>query len=429
MSDFNVIEKPYSDNVYRSRFRKSPYGEDVPHGSEYKLFIGPQHPWAEEPAHFIIHLKGERVVEADIRIGFNLRGMEKALEARTWRQNTMLIPRACGICSAVHQNVYVRLVERLAGAEDKVPERARLIRMFSLEAERIHSHMLWYGILAHDAGFDTLFHVSWRDREIIMDIVEDVSGNRVNPSIMMIGGVKRDIPPEKIKKIRPQLDKLIKQVEYHKKVFLEEASLRNRLENVGILSKEDAKKVTPSGPTARGSGIPFDVRRSYPYELYNDLDWKPIYYSEGDVLATTLVRVDETLESLNIMKQILDKLESTEGELFKRVKSKIPEGHYMTRAEAPRGEDIHFGVANGSDKPDRYKIRAPSLGNIDATLKRMDGEYIGDMPVILRSYDPCFSCTNRIMIINENTGEKMIMFQEELAKRAIKAKKYNRPWF
>ena len=101
----------------------------------------------------------------------------------------------------------------------------------------------------------------------------------------------------------------------------------------------------------------------------------------------------------------------------------------MTRAEAPRGEDIHYGIANGTDKPERYKIRAPSLGNIDATLKRMDGEYIADMPVILRSYDPCFSCTNRVMLINENTGEKMILNQDEFARKAIKAKKYNRPFF
>ncbi|MHA1302565.1 MAG: hydrogenase large subunit [Candidatus Heimdallarchaeaceae archaeon] len=416
--------------IYRSRFRSDPYGDkDAPEGSDYRIFIGPQHPWAEEPAHFIIHLKGERVVEADIRIGFNLRGMEKAMEAKTWRQNTMLVPRACGICSAVHQNVYVRLAERLAGVEDKISERARLIRMFSLEAERVHSHILWYGILAHDAGFDTMLHVTWRDREMIMDIVEDISGNRVNPALMVIGGVKRDIPQEKIDRTRPLLDKLTKQVEYHKKVFTEEASIRNRLENVGVLTKEDAKKITPNGPTARGSGIPFDVRKSYPYELYDDIDWKPIYYSEGDILATTLVRLDETLESLNILKQILDRLETASGELMQRVKTKFPEGQYMARAEAPRGEDIHFGVANGTDKPERYKIRAPSLGNIDATLKRMDGEYIADMPVILRSYDPCFSCTNRIMIINENTGEKMLLHQDEFARKAIKAKKYNRPFF
>ncbi len=414
---------------FRSRFRVLTDGSDTPLGADHHIFIGPQHPWAEEPAHFIIHLKGERVVEANIRIGFNLRGMEKAMEARTWRQNTMLIPRACGICSAVHQNVYVRLVERLAGIEDQVSERAKLIRMFSCEAERVHSHMLWYGILAHDAGFDTLFHVTWRDREIIMDIVEDISGNRVNPALMLIGGVKRDLPKEKADKARPMIDDLIKQVEYHKKVFTEETSIVNRLENVGVLTKEDAKKVTPNGPTARGSGLPYDIRKTFPYELYDDIDWNVVYYTEGDVLATTLVRLDETLESLRMLNQILDRLETASGELLQRVKPRISEGKYMTRAEAPRGEDIHYGIANGTDKPERYKIRAPSLGNIDATLKRMDGEYIADMPVILRSYDPCFSCTNRVMIINQSTGEKKIMGQDEFARRAIKAKKYNRPFF
>ena len=414
---------------FRSRFRTLVDGSDAPPDADHHIFIGPQHPWAEEPAHFIIHLKGERVVEADIRIGFNLRGIEKAMENRTWRQNTMLVPRACGICSAVHQNVYTRVVDRLAGVEDQISERARLIRMFSLEAERIHSHILWYGILAHDAGFDTMLHISWRDREIIMDIVEEFSGNRVNPALMLPSGVKRDISKERIDWARPMLDELEKKVLYHKKVFEEEASIRNRLEGVGILTKEDAKKTTPNGPTGRGSGLPFDIRKSYPYELYDKIDWDLVYYTEGDVLATTLVRVDETLVSLEICKQVLDMLETTQGELLARVKPRIPEGSYMTRAEAPRGEDIHFGVANGTDKPERYKIRAPSLGNIDATLKRMDGEYIADMPVILRSYDPCFSCTNRVMIINDKTGEKMILNQDDFARKAIKAKKYNRPFF
>ncbi|MHA1396316.1 MAG: hydrogenase large subunit [Candidatus Heimdallarchaeaceae archaeon] len=415
--------------TFRSRFRTKVDGSDAPPEADHHIFIGPQHPWAEEPAHFIIHLKGERVVEADIRIGFNLRGIEKAMENRTWRQNTMLVPRACGICSAVHQNIYVRVVDRLAGVEDKISERARLIRMFSLEAERIHSHILWYGILAHDAGFDTMLHITWRDREIIMDIVEEISGNRVNPALMLPGGTKRDFPKEKIPKVRAMLDDLYKKVEYHRKVFTEEVSIRNRLENVGILTKEQAKKVTPNGPTGRGSGLPFDVRKAYPYELYDKLDWNIVYYTEGDVLATTLVRVDETLESIQILRQILDRLETATGEVLVKVRPRIPEGSYTARAEAPRGEDIHYGVANGTDKPERYKIRAPSLGNIDATLKRMDGEYIADMPVILRSYDPCFSCTNRVMLINEVTGEKMIMEQEEFARRAIKAKKYNRPFF
>ncbi len=415
--------------TFRSRFRTVVDGSDGPADADHHMFIGPQHPWAEEPAHFIIHVKGERVVEADIRIGFNFRGMEKAMEARTWRQNTMLVPRACGICSAVHQNIYVRVVDRLAGVEDQISDRARLIRMFSLEAERVHSHILWYGILAHDAGFDTMLHISWRDREIIMDIIEDVSGNRVNPALMLPGGVKRDIPQAKLDKAKPMIADLIKKVEYHKKVFTEEASIRNRLEDVGVLTKDHAKETTPNGPTGRGSGLPFDIRKSYPYELYDKLDWNLVCYPEGDILATTLVRIDETLESLQMMQQMSDQLESAKGETLIRVRPRVPEGRYMTRGEAPRGEDVHYGIANGTDKPERYKIRAPSLGNIDATLKRMDGEYIADMPVILRSYDPCFSCTNRVMVINEKTGDKTLMTQDEFALKATKAKKYNRSFF
>ena len=259
--------------------------------------------------------------------------------------------------------------------------------------------------------------------------MEEVSGNRVNYSLNLIGGVRRDIPKEKIPKYREMLKDLEKRVQYHKKVFLEEASIRNRLEGVGILTKEDAIKTTPNGPTARGSGLPYDVRKTFPYELYDDIDWRVVYRTEGDLLAATIVRLDETLESINIMQQCLDRLETAEGEPLIRVKNRIPEGSYMTRAEAPRGEDIHFGVANGTDKPERYKIRAPSLGNIDSTLKRLDGEYIADVPVTLRIYDPCFSCTNRVIIVKDDTGEQFSMSQDEFARKAIWAKKYNRPMF
>lgn len=418
------------DKEFRSKFRMDPYGKgDEPEGSDYKIFVGPQHPWAEEACRFIIHLKGEVVSEADIRIGFSFRGVEKAMENRTWVQNIMLVPRSCGICGAVHQNVYVQIIEALAGVTESISDRARYIRMLSLEAERIHSHMLWYGILAHDAGFDTLFQISWRDREIIMDIMEDIGGNRVNYSLSLPGGVRRDIDAKKMKKSLEKLDELEKQVLYHKRVFVEEASLRDRIAGLGRLSKRDAELLNCAGPNARGSGVPYDVRKAYPYELYDKIDWKPIYYTGGEPYDVALTRLDEVLESINIMRQCFDALETEHGETLIKVSSRLPEGRYMSRAEAPRGEDIHFGISNGTDTLDRYKIRAPSLANIDSTLKRLDGEYIADVPVILRTYDPCFSCTNRVLLIKEDTNEKMLLTQDEFARKATMAKKYNRRFF
>jgi len=161
-----------------------------------KIPIGPQHPALKEPESFRITLSGERIVETDMRLGYNHRGVEKAAEERTYVQDVYLLERVCGICSHSHSTCFVQAVEEIAGLV--VPPRAQYIRTLIAELERIHSHLLWLGVAGHEVGFDTLLMYSWRDREVVMDTLASLSGNRVNYGMNTIGGVRRDFTREQL---------------------------------------------------------------------------------------------------------------------------------------------------------------------------------------------------------------------------------------
>ncbi|MFX0091273.1 MAG: nickel-dependent hydrogenase large subunit, partial [Candidatus Hodarchaeota archaeon] len=250
------------------------YIPPIPEKEDYAISVGPQHPTHKEPIRYIFHMKGETIEEVDLRIGFNHRGIEKAFEARTWRQNIYLAARLCGICSAAHQFVYSMVAEKCAKIYNDVPERGNYIKVIIAELERIHSHILWYGVLAHDTGYDTMFQLTWRDREIVMDLLEMISGNRVNYSMYTIGGVRRDISPELATKGVAMLKELRKKVVYHRDVMMSERSFIVRQRDVAILSKDDAKRFCAVGPTVRASGVNYDVRKVDPYSAYPEFDFE-----------------------------------------------------------------------------------------------------------------------------------------------------------
>ena len=191
--------------------------------------MGPFHPALIEPAFLTLKCDGEHVKEATMKTGFAHRSIQFLMEKRTYHRNVYLSERVCGICSNNHAMTYSMCVELLLGIADEIPERAQIIRTIMNELERIHSHLLWYGVLAHNAGFDTMFQYTWRDREIIMDILEIISGNRVNYSMHTIGGVRRDISPEQVVKIIPKLKKFRKRVILHQKMMMNEKSSLLRL--------------------------------------------------------------------------------------------------------------------------------------------------------------------------------------------------------
>jgi membrane-bound hydrogenase subunit alpha len=377
---------------------------------QFKIPIGPQHPALKEPESFSIALKGEKILGVEVRLGYNHRGIEKACEDRTFVQDVYLVERVCGICSHAHSTCFVQAVEEIAGLA--VPKRALYIRTLIGELERIHSHLLWLGVAGHEIGFDTLLMYTWRDREVVMDILAELTGNRVNYGINTIGGVRRDITPEQVKMVLKGIDTLEERTKYYIELALKETTLIKRLLGVGVLSHEDALMLDAVGPTGRASGVDRDVRRDDPYAAYGEVSFNVITDNHNDIYGRTLVRVKELMEAYKIVRQVLKNL--PEGPLSVKAPRKIPAGEATSRYEAPRGEDMHYVKANGTEKPERVKMRAPTLANVQAVKHMLKDRFLADVPIVIAAIDPCFSCTDRLISVNSDNKEKKIMTWDDL---------------
>lgn len=383
---------------------------------KFKIPVGPQHPALKEPESFSIALKGEKILEVDIRLGYNHRGIEKACEERTFIQDVYLVERVCGICSHSHSTCFVQAVEEIAGLA--VPKRALYLRTLIGELERIHSHLLWLGVAGHEIGFDTLLMYTWRDREVVMDILADLTGNRVNYGMNTIGGVRRDITAKQAQKVLEGIDILEERTKYYIDIATSETTVIKRLSGVGVVSHEDALLLDAVGPTARASGVNRDVRRDDPYAAYGEVNFEVITDNHNDVYGRTVVRVKELMESYKIVRQILKNL--PDGPISIKAPRKIPAGEALSRYEAPRGEDMHYVKANGTEKPERVKMRAPTLANIQAVKHMLKDRFLADMPIVIAAIDPCFSCTDRQIAIDDlDHHDNRIISWEALNKYSI----------
>ncbi|RLG99615.1 NADH dehydrogenase subunit [Candidatus Bathyarchaeota archaeon] len=378
-----------------------------------KVPFGPQHPALKEPENFTFEIDGDIVVAVKPRIGYNHRGIEKAFEQRTYIQNLYLAERICGICSDAHTTCYTQAVESLLGVE--APPRARYIRVIVAELERIHSHSLWLGIAAHEIGFDTLFLYYWRDREVVMDLLESISGNRVHYAMNTIGGVRRDISPEKVSMIKKGLDFLEERMKRYIEMMKTDQTVLKRTEGVGVLKRRDAIDLCAVGPTLRASGVKNDVRADDPYAAYDEIPFNVVTHDGGDVLSRILVRCEEILESIEITRYALDHM--PKGMTRVRVPMAVPPGETVSRVEAPRGELIHYAKSNGTARPERYKVRSPTLGNIPALCKMLIGCHVADIPIILAGIDPCFACMDRMTFIDLSNGDEWVWTMQELRRR------------
>ncbi|MFA4967042.1 MAG: NADH-quinone oxidoreductase subunit C [Candidatus Margulisiibacteriota bacterium] len=389
---------------------KGPTSFSIAHKNDVTLPIGPQHPALKEPESFSVALRGEKIAGVELRLGYNHRGIEKGCEQRSYIQDIYLIERICGICSHSHSTAYVSAVEEIAGLE--IPKRASYIRTIIAELERIHSHLLWLGVAGHEIGFDTLLMYSWRDREAIMDILAMLTGNRVNYGINQIGGVRRDITPDQVPQIIKVIETLEEQTKYYIQLALEEVTLIQRLSGVGVLSKEDVLRLGAVGPTARASSVPRDTRKDDPYAAYAEMPFKVITDDHNDVYGRTIVRLGELMESYSMTKHAL--INMPDGPISVKAPRKIPAGEAVSRYEAPRGEDVHYIKSNGTENPERVKVRAPTLANTQAVSKMLEDRYLADLPIVVAAIDPCFSCTDRsISIINlENEHEKVMTWKD-----------------
>lgn len=382
---------------------------------KFTVPIGPQHPALKEPISLRMTLEGEVIRDADIRLGYNHRGLEKLAEEKTWLQNIYLTERICGICSHSHSTCYTQGVEKLM--EIDPPKRGIYIRFLVAELERVHSHLLWLGVAGHEAGFDTFFMYTWRDREAVMDILEIVSGNRVHYAINTLGGVRRDVDDLQKKKILDSLDLLRGRSEYYLKIGATEPSFVARIAGVGRLSKEDALALCAVGPMARASDISQDVRKDDPYGIYAEVPFEVATATTGDVLGRVVVRVKELMQSYNIIEFLLKNL--PDGPVAVRAPRRAKPNEVVSRYEAPRGENIHYIKSNGTDKPERLKVRAPTLANYPATVVMLRNGFIADIPLIFAAIDPCICCAERaVVLVDGRSGQEKVVLMSELRKRA-----------
>ena len=367
--------------------------------STNKIIVGPFHPIMEEPEFFTLTVDGEHVVDADVRLSYNHRGIEKRCESLTYDQIPFLLARICGICSASHPMAFCQAVEDLCGVE--VPLRGRYLRAIICELERVHSHLLWAGLAGHFIGYNTVFMWAWKYREPVLDLCERITGNRNHYDNFCVGGCRRDIPQEAVPEIRALVESLIGPLDMLTNAVLDDPVLRVRLGGVGVLRKEDAVRWCVTGPTARGSGLPIDVRADEPCGTYDLFDWSVQVQDAGDVFAKAVVRLLETRESIHILKQCLDQMEP--GEICAEVRD-VPAGEGIGRAEAPRGETFHYVRGNGTNYPERYKVRAPTYVNLPSFKANVIGAELADAILIVAAMDPCYSCTERVGVVRKRLG-------------------------
>ncbi|MBN1933063.1 MAG: nickel-dependent hydrogenase large subunit [Anaerolineae bacterium] len=353
--------------------------------------IGPQHPLLKEPLSFLLTVEGEQVVDSTLRLGYVHRGIERLCRERNYAQNVHLLERVCGICSYVHTLAYCQGVEALLELE--VPLRAQYFRVLMCELERIHSHLLWLGVLAENMGLTTLFMYAWHERETVLDVMEELSGGRVTHAVNVIGGVRVDVDEGEFPTIVTRLRELETHVEAFQDMVLRERTLMARTQGVGHLSAEQVYRYCVVGPTARASGIDIDLRRDAPYAVYDRLPVRVITHQAGDVWARTLVRVQEAVESLHLCHQVLSAL--PEGPFAVKSPRRVPPGEVVSRAEAPRGELIYYLRSDGSDKPARVHIRTPTLPSLATLSEQLRGVNTADVSAVLSGVDLCIACADR----------------------------------
>ncbi len=366
--------------------------------------IGPYHALQEEPEFFKLHVEGERVVGLDIELGYNHRGIEKLSESKDYEETIFLVERICGICSASHPMACVQAIEDAGSIE--VPERALYIRSTIGELERIHSHLLWLGLAGHFLGFNTLWMWAWRHREDVLNVLEAITGNRNHYGMMKPGGVHRDIHRDDLPTVARMVDALRRPLDLFQGAVMDDPLVHARTDGIGVLTQEQALAYGALGPTARASGVDIDVRRDHPQSAYAAVEWDVVVRERGDVFDKLVVRILEMFESVRIIEQCLERLRTVAGGIDSKPKRVSP-GEGIGSYEAPRGEVFHYIRSDGSNRPVRHKIRAPSYMNVPTNRSTVLGHSIADATIILAAVDPCYCCTERMAsAVDAATGER-----------------------
>jgi len=351
--------------------------------------LGAQHISLLEPVRFKFECENEKIVGVDSDVGFVHRGVERACTTKfKFDAVGYVVARICGLCAITHSLAYTVAAENLLGAQ--VTAKAAYLRTLLLELDRIHSHMLCLSHTCENAGFEAMFMQIMGDRELVMEIQELISGNRVQFDYICIGGVNRDITAELGKKILENLTLVEKKVREYKDEFLNNWSLSLKFRGVGALSLENAYRFNAIGPLARAAGLQTDVRNEMSYLPYKEIGFVMQMQESGDIHARNMVRLDEIQNSIEMCRNIVNGL--PEGEIITKIKGK-PQGETIVRYEAPRGELMYYVKGNGSAMLDRVRIKTPTFSSIPAFSEIFLGQEYADAPAILASFDPCLSCT------------------------------------
>ena len=354
------------------------------HEKDYYLNLGPQHPSTHGVLRILLHLNGERILDAEPVLGYSHRHHEKMMEIQTYLACWPNFGRLDYVGAMSYNFGYARLIEKAMNVQP--PPRVEYIRVITTELNRISSHLLWLGTFLMDLGAMTPFFYCFDDRENILDILEMATGERLTYDYFRFGGVDHDIPEEfvpAIKKFTAPFKKRLK--EYHNLIG-KNVIFRNRVQGLGVLTKKNALAYGVTGPCLRASGVALDERRRDPYSLYPQLDFDIPTQNDSDVYARYLVRMKEMEESLKIIAQLIDKIPAgpfTAGKLPKNV----PKGEYYSAVEGARGSFGIYLVSDGSLNPYRMKLRTPSFSNLNSFIDMVPGAFVSDAVAILGSID------------------------------------------
>ncbi len=377
----------YKDPAIRSNTSLISPATDVEAAGEANMVIniGPQHPATHGVLRLVIALNGETIIKVEPHLGYIHRSIEKMCESLTYRQFIYVTSRMDYLSAHINNHACALCIEK--GLKLEIPPRAQVIRILMDELTRIASHELWWGAMAMDLGAFTPFFHAFREREVINDIMEETCGARLTMNYMVPGGVMHDIHPNFRKRVKDFIVLYKKKIKEYDELVTGNVIFQNRMKGIGHLSAEDAVSYGCTGPVARGSGVSSDIRKLYPYGIYEKLAFEEVLETGCDSFARYMVRIREMEQSIRIIEQLIDNI--PEGDFQAKTKAvlKLPKGEFYTRVETARGELGVFIVSEGGTTPYRIKFRSPGFSNLSVLDHMARGSKIGDLVAMMGTLD------------------------------------------
>ena len=376
--------------------------------------LGPLHITSDEPGHFRLFCDGDEIIDADYRLFYQHRGMEKLAENRmNYDQMGYLAERVCGICGYAHAIACIEAAEKAIKLE--IPLRAQAIRVICLEIERLHSHLLNIGLACEVTGNYNAFMHIFRVREYSMELAQLVTGGRKTYGNVVMGGLRRDMTNHEIKKGLEIINKLDIQISEIWDAVLEDKRQIGRWKGVGILDRQIARDFSPVGPNMRGSGFKRDNRYDHPYDFFKQIEFEVAVEHGCDVFAREMVRYKELKSSIHIIRQCFEMMPQTPI-MIDPVTMIKPENFALGHDEAPRGENVHWIMQGSAQKVYRWRCRAATYNNWPSLRYQFRGNNISDAALIVCSLDPCYSCTERVTLVDVRTKKSKILTEKDLKK-------------